>query len=155
MDELDREILKILIKDARTPFIKIGKMLGVSKDQVKRRYTRIKQRNSNLKSTLILDFEKMGFKNIMGFSIKTCSEADVPKVKAKLFDCPKRGYLSEQIGDFDFYFDVYLTKIEEIYEVMEYLRQIEGIQSLNPWCYLLNPDETLPYLNETLIYTMK
>ena len=59
MDELDTKILRILLEDARTPFSAIGKKLDVSKDLVKRRYNRLKERNKNLKSTVVLDFEKI------------------------------------------------------------------------------------------------
>ncbi|MEJ2242654.1 MAG: Lrp/AsnC family transcriptional regulator [Candidatus Bathyarchaeota archaeon] len=155
MDELDTKILRILLENARTPFSTIGKKLGVSKDLVKRRYNRLKERNENLKSTVVLDFEKIGFKLIIGFSIKVLNESDVPKVKAELVKCPNIGYLSEQVGDFDFYLDVYLADINEICIIMEYLRQIDGIESLNPWFFRLNPNEKIPSLNELIFYSIK
>ena len=155
MDDIDKKILKILLKDARTPFSTIGSELGVSKDLVKRRYNRLKKRNENIKSTVVLDFEKIGFKLIMGFSIKVLKESDVPKVKDELVNCPNIGYLAEQVGDFDFYLDVYLAEMDEICEVMCYLREIDGIESLNPWFFRLNPNEIIPSLNDLIFYSIK
>ena len=155
MDELDTKILSILLKNARTPFSTIGKKLGVSKDLVKRRYNRLKKKNENIRSTVVLDFEKIGFKLIMGFSIKVLNESDVPKVKAELVKCPNIGYLAEQVGDFDFYLDAYIAEMDEICKVMEYLRQIDGIESLNPWFFKLNPTEKIPSLNELIFYSIK
>ena len=119
MDELDTKILSILLKNARTPFSTIGKELGISKDLVKRRYNRLKKRNENIKSSVVLDFEKIGFELVIGFSIKVLKESDVPKVKAELVKCPNIGYLADQVGDFDFYLDAYISGMDEICKVME------------------------------------
>jgi len=154
MDDVDIKILEILIKDGRKTFRDIGKILGISKDAARRRFNEIKKKIPDLKSSVVLDFKKIGFKTIMGFTIRSQNESVIPEVKAKLLECPHKGYLSEQIGDIDFYFDVYIGKIEEMQEVMQYLARIEGIESLDPWFFQLNPDENIPQLG-SLIPTLK
>ena len=131
MDELDVEIFKILVKDARTPISKIGKMLGVSKDRVKRRYERMKQRNPNLKSTVILDLKLMGFKTEIGFCVKKLALADSQKIKVELLNCPKIYKSSEAFGDFDFFVGVLAIEYDEYFEIYNYLEQIEGIESID------------------------
>jgi len=154
MDELDIEILKILIKDARTPFNKIGKMLGVSKDRVKRRYERIKQRNPNLKSTVVLDTEKMGFKTGIGFRVKTLESVDPQKIKVELQKKKKIIGFSEAVGDFDFYVDVLVVDYDELHEIYDYLGQTEGIESLDIFFYNIKI-ENFPFMSERYIYSMK
>ena len=154
MDELDIEIVKILIKDARTPFSKIGKMLGVSKDSIKRRYERIQQRNPNLKSTVILDFKKIGFEAFVVYYVKTSSSADSQKIKTALLNCPRIGYFTEGLGDFDFVCAWYIVDHDDLFEVNNYLSQIEGIISLDVCSYAVMDNE-FPFMSDRILYTIK
>jgi hypothetical protein len=97
-----------------------------------------------------LDFEKVGFKTIAGFAVKSLNESAASEVKAKLLKCPNIGYLSEQLGDVDFYLDAYIDKIEELQEIMQYLAKIEGIESIDLWFFELNPGESIPQLGSLI-----
>jgi Lrp/AsnC family transcriptional regulator for asnA, asnC and gidA len=158
MDEIDVKILKILIKDARTPFSKIGKILGISKDRVKRRYEKIKQKNPNLKSSVILDLEKIGFKGGVGICIKESSVADHKKIIEKILNYPRITNVTEVVGDWNVYFDILVEDFNNIYELNEFLCKIEGIESMNIFFYPLNIDDDLSffYMNDQMIIpTMK
>jgi DNA-binding Lrp family transcriptional regulator len=150
MDDIDLEILKILCKDGRKTFKDIAPIIGISKDIARRRFNAIKKEIPNLKASVVLDFEKVGFKTIAGFAVKSLNEVVTSEVKAKLLKCPNIGYLSEQLGDVDFYLDVYIDKIEELQEVMQYLAKIEGIESTDLWFFELNPGESIPQLGSLI-----
>jgi Lrp/AsnC family transcriptional regulator for asnA, asnC and gidA len=152
MDELDKKILKILSKDARTPFSKIGNALGVSADLVRKRYNKMKKNKKlNLKTSITFDPRKVGFKIIMGFSIKVTNRSSIPKVTDELLNCPNSAGQSEQIGDYDFYFDTFIAKIEDITEIVAYLRQIKEIEVIDPWFYHFKPDQRIPFIYEQFI----
>ena len=128
MDKIDLEILQILVKDARMPFSKVGKMLGISIDLVKKRYQGIKDRNPNLKSTVILDTKQMGLKTVISFYIKALNEEGIPKIRSKLENYPKIVNIVDLIGDFDFFCYIYAADFKDFYEIMEYLERIKEIK---------------------------
>jgi Lrp/AsnC family transcriptional regulator, leucine-responsive regulatory protein len=150
MDDIDLEILKILCNDGRKTFQDIAAIIGISKDKARRRFNAIKKEIPNLKASVVLDFEKIGFKTIAGFTVKSQNHSVTSEVKAKLLKCPHIGYLSEQLGDIDFYLDFYIEKIEELQEVMQYLTRIEGIESTDLWFFELNPGESIPQLGSLI-----
>ena len=131
MDKVDREIFQILVKDARMPFSRVGKMLGISTDLVKKRYQGIKDRNPNLKSTVILAPEKMRFKTMVSFYIKVVSEEGIPKVLSKISNYQKRVIILELIGDFDLVFCIYAVDFEDFYRAMEYLERVKEIKEVH------------------------
>ena len=155
MDEIDIKILKILDKDARVPFNKIGKMLGISKDSVKRRFERIKKRNPNLKCSVKLNVSKLGFKAIIGFCLKSSNNSDNNKIRNILLNCPRLMEVTETVGDFDFYFDVFTEDYSDLYEIYEYLKQIKEIESLNVFFWNLNSEESIHIKGNRFISSVK
>jgi len=151
MDELDQKILQILIKSARTPFSRIGKMCGVSQAVVKQRYKKIKLRNPNLKSTVILDPTKIGFNSFATFSIKLIKEDYIQKVKSILYNYPRLVYLVELIGDFDFSFIIYIEKFEDFCETIEFLEKIKEIKEIDIALSRKNDTYCAPELTELVI----
>ncbi len=69
-DTLDLEILRILHKNARTPFSEIAKTLGVSPSIVQIRFNKMKRAGIILGTTLLLDREKLGVKYIITLGVK-------------------------------------------------------------------------------------
>ena len=61
IDNVDRDILSILIKDSRTPFTDIAKKLLISPGTVHVRYNKMEEAGIIKSSTLVLDYEVMGF----------------------------------------------------------------------------------------------
>ncbi|PVX23458.1 MAG: transcriptional regulator, partial [Candidatus Bathyarchaeum sp.] len=55
MDQTDYKIVRILCKDARTPFQRIAKTLGIGTDTVIRRYNKLKEDGVILGSTVVLN----------------------------------------------------------------------------------------------------
>jgi len=105
-----------------------------------------KNKKLNLKTSITFDPHKVGFKIIMGFSIKVTNRSSISQVKDELLNCPNSAFLSEQIGDYDFYFDTFIAKIEDIAEIVAYLRQIKEIEVIDPWFYHFKPDRRIPFI---------
>ncbi len=79
LDYLDIEILRLLDKDARTPFSDIAKMLGVSSSTIQIRFNRMRNDGLILGTTLVLDPEKFGVKCLISVGVKAL-EPDIQEV---------------------------------------------------------------------------
>lgn len=155
MDNLDQEILAILIKDARMPFSRLGKKLGISSDLAKKRYKKIMNRNPQLKTTVVLDSKKLGFNSMTGFYIILKNHESIQKVMTKLFNYSKTILLSECIGDFDLFHSIYMREFKDFQETMDYLERFEEIKEVQ--IQFPNKDENInfPLGNELLIYEVE
>jgi len=60
IDDKDKEILRILLKDSRTPVTKMAKKVKVSHDAVKYRINRMKEKEIITSFTVVLDPSKIG-----------------------------------------------------------------------------------------------
>jgi len=57
----DLELIQILMKNSRTPFVKIAEMLGVSETAVRKRIRKLERDGVIRKYTIEVDPKKIGF----------------------------------------------------------------------------------------------
>ena len=79
IDNVDRDILSILIKDSRTPFTDIAKKLLISPGTVHVRYNKMEEAGIIKSSTLVLNYEVMGFTftGYIGISLGESAKASI------------------------------------------------------------------------------
>lgn len=71
MDEHDRRILGILMKDSRTPFTEISKRTGLSRFAIRDRIERLFEAGIILGSTVVVNPAKVGISRTVFFELKT------------------------------------------------------------------------------------
>ncbi len=137
MDEIDSEIIRILCNDARTPFKKIGKMLGIGTDTVFRRFDKLKKEGIITGSTIILSSKACGIKGLCGLFIKLKSGSNSSIVKDKLMKTTWLIMAHPTWGEYDFYVDLFFRDFQEIADVIAILRKIKEVVSIEPMMYTL------------------
>jgi len=145
LDEVDAEILKALCKDARTPFKRIAAKLGINTETVLRRFKKLQQEGVVLASTVVLSSKVLGFKELVGFFVKTKSGTSLPTVKNQLFNVPQVYMVVQEWGIYDFYVEAFLRDLSEIHAVLADLRRIRQIAFIAPIIYR-QQDWSLPYM---------
>ena len=135
MDEIDIEIIKILCKDARTPFKRIGKMLGVGTDTVFRRFKKLQEDGIITGSTVILSSKACGIEGLCGLFIKVKSGSSLTGVRDKIVLASQIIFAHPEWGEYDFYVDVYFRDYSEIVALIENLRKIKEIVAIDPIIY--------------------
>jgi DNA-binding Lrp family transcriptional regulator len=131
MDEIDAEIIKILCKDARTSFRKIGRMLNVSTDTVFRRYKKLKQEGKILGSTVVLSSIAIGIKGWCGLYVKTKRGSSALAVREKLSRVQQIYTFNQIIGDYDFYLEIGFRDFVELDHFVQKLREIKEILTID------------------------
>ena len=89
IDNVDRDILSILIKDSRTPFTDIAKKLLISPGTVHVRYNKMEEAGIIKSSTLVLNYEVMGFTFTGYIGISLGESAKVTSVLEDLRKIPE------------------------------------------------------------------
>ncbi len=99
MDVLDRAIVQMLSDDARTPFLQIGKRLGVAEGTVRKRVERLRKDGAIKKFTVVVGDEAAGMEVLVG--IKSDPHAHTPKLAKLLAGLPGVREVFEVTGRFD------------------------------------------------------
>ena len=146
LDELDAEIIKILCKDARTPFKRIASVLGVGTDTIFRRFKKLQQDGVVLGSTIILSSRACGVQGLCGIFIDLKSGASVEKIRNELTKISHISGFVQLWGEFDFYVQIYFKNFQEVITLIDDIRKIEEVTSLDTMIY--NCQEwSLPYIH--------
>ena len=145
MDELDCKILGLLSLDARTPFKIVAAKLGVATETVVRRYKKLQEQGVILGSTVLLSSKACGFRELVGYFVKTKAGSSISAVKEKLVSVPKVNLVTQEWGYYDFYVETFLADLSEMHEILSYIRRIEGIVSVAPMIYSQR-DWSIPFL---------
>ena len=146
MDKIDSAIIEILCQDARTPFSKIGRMLGIGTDTVFRRFKKLKQEGKILGSTVVLSSKAIGIKGWCGFFVKVRQGSSTLIVKEKLTSIGQLYGLAQISGEYDFYLEMGFREFEELDTFITSLRQIREITAIEPMMYASH-DWPLPTLS--------
>ena len=145
MDEIDTEIIRVLCKDARTPFKRIAKTLGIGTDTVFRRFKRLQETGIILGSTVVLSSKAIGVKGLCGLFIKIKPGSSISIMKDKIVKQSPLITVFPEWGDYDFYVDVYFRDYQEISDLIDNLRKIKEIVTLDLMIYTLQ-EWSIPYI---------
>jgi len=136
LDKIDYEIIRILSKDARTPFQRIAKKLGIGTDTVFRRFKKLQRQGIILRSTVVLSSCAGGYAGLCGVFIKLEGGASISSVRSKLAEIPHVADIVHIWGDYDFYIDLFFRNFEEILTLINSLMKIKEVVAMDPIVYV-------------------
>jgi DNA-binding Lrp family transcriptional regulator len=141
LDETDVELIRILSKDARMPFKKVAKKLGIGVDSVVRRFDKLQKAGVILYPTVVLDLKNCGFEGLAGFLIKIDPDLNHELILNKLKGTSNAFLVGEMWGDYEFYIESYFTKFDDILSLVNQLYKIDGVLTVDclfftrkEWC---------------------
>ncbi|MDH5816531.1 MAG: Lrp/AsnC family transcriptional regulator [Candidatus Nezhaarchaeota archaeon] len=76
------ELLRILRENARTPFLRIAKQLGVTETAVRKRVRRLEEEGIIVRYTVEVDFKKLGYEVHAFIGIDTKPETLIDTIKS-------------------------------------------------------------------------
>ena len=103
IDNVDRHILVILIKNSRTPFTEIAQKLLISAGTVHVRYNKMVEAGIIKSSTLVLDYEVIGYTFTGYVGISLTESAKVSSVLEDLRKIPEVTVASFTTGQYGIY----------------------------------------------------
>ena len=103
MDEIDHQILDILIENTRTPFTDIAKKLHISAGTVHVRYKKMEDLALIKGSSLILDYEKLGYPFVAYIGVFLNKTNQINAVIEQLVEMPNITNVHLCTGKFNLY----------------------------------------------------
>lgn len=142
MDQLDVLILSELLKNARQPFSKLAKKLGVATQTVIRRYNLMKK-NQIVYASIRIDTKKLGYVGVAHLFIKTLSGTKTSGTINELKQTPGVFIVSTALGDYDAYAELMFKSFIDFSEKIKLIKKYKNIQKLS-FALSTNEDPLLP-----------
>lgn len=131
MDKLDRKIIQEIRKDARQPFNRIAKNLGVSTQTIIRRYNEMKTNGTIALTAIRINLEKVGYSGTAHILIKSKPDADPLQMIEHLKKTPNIITTSRTIGSNDAYAVLAFRDINDLYKNVMKIRELPELLTVN------------------------
>jgi Lrp/AsnC family transcriptional regulator for asnA, asnC and gidA len=130
MDKIDLQIIKELSEDARKPFRKIAKKIGISTQTVIKRYNEMKERGTIQLCAISINLKKLGYKGIAHLLITHSPRNSLSETMDQLEKIQNIIVNSKAIGDFEGYAILVFKNIEELYEKVLQIKRLPSISNV-------------------------
>lgn len=129
LDDLDLQILDILIKDSRTPFLEIARKCHVSGGTIHVRMNKMEEMKVIKGAKLIIDNSKLGYDVCCFIGIYLDKATYFGSVIQKLDDIKEVVELHYTTGEYSIFIKVICKTIGSLHDLlMNKIQPIEGIQ---------------------------
>lgn len=148
LDEIDKQILRYLTDNTRTPYTEIAKNLQVSAGTIHVRMKKMEDAGLVRGTTLVLDYPILGYDFVAYVGILLSKSSKTQQVMDKLFEIPNVTVASVISGKFNIFCKIHardtmdakdvIFKIDEIEDVMRTESMISLEEVINDKSRLLN-----------------
>lgn len=129
IDSLDRQILSVLMKDAKTPYTDIAKQLYVSGGTIHVRMKKLEQLGIVQGANLIVDYSKLGYDISAFLGIYLDKSSLYEQVASALHAIPEIVGAHYTTGLYNIFAKIVCRDTKHLREVLnEKIQKIEGIQ---------------------------
>ncbi|MBU3183114.1 Lrp/AsnC ligand binding domain-containing protein [Clostridium psychrophilum] len=140
LDELDYQILDVLIKDSRTPYLEIARKCHVSGGTIHVRMNKMQQMGLIKGTKLILDMSKLGYDVCCFIGIFLNKASSYPDVLEQLKNIKEIVELHYTTGAYSIFIKVMCKSISNLQDLlMNRLQVISGVQSTDTFITLSQP----------------
>lgn len=137
LDNVDREILRILQSDARTSFLEIARSLGVSGGTVHGRFARMREEGLILGSSIKMDYEKLGYTISAFMGVKLLKASDCASLITKLDNLPEVLEVHYTTGVYCLLIKVLAKSMKDLHHILfDRLQSLDEIQSTETFVVL-------------------
>ncbi len=140
IDSVDKQILTILLKDARTPFLEIARKLIVSGGTVHQRIEKMKQAGIIEGSSFKLNLKNLGLDVTVFLGIHLKSTKGLPELIEKLKDMKEVVEAYYTTGNYALLVKIHTKNISDFHQFLAYkLQTMDAIQSTESFISLDKP----------------
>jgi Lrp/AsnC family transcriptional regulator for asnA, asnC and gidA len=145
-DNTDLKILELLTTDAKRPYTEVAKKVNVSPGTVHVRMSKMEEAGVLDKTTLRINYNKLGYDITAFIGIYLEKSALYEKVLAKLKNIPEIVNIHYTTGNYSMFLKIHCRDTNHLKEVLhDKMQQVEGIERT----------ETMISLEESLNRTLK
>ncbi|HIQ49660.1 MAG TPA: Lrp/AsnC family transcriptional regulator [Nanoarchaeota archaeon] len=127
----EKKLIEILQENARLPFVKIAKKLGVSEAAVRKKLSLLEKKGVIKKYTIEIDPKKLGFEIVCLIGIDTLPEKLISIVE-KLVKRKEVKHLYTASGDHMILIESWFRNSKELTEFIKELESMKGVTRVCP-----------------------
>ena len=120
---MDRKIIEILIKDARTPYTDIAKKLGVSEATIRKRVSKLVK--SGVIKRFTVEIGESGMKAIVLVKVKP--GYNIPEIAKSISEIGDVMKACEVTGEYDIVVEIASPDTISLNKTIEIIRSMEGV----------------------------
>ncbi|MCD6126309.1 MAG: Lrp/AsnC family transcriptional regulator [Thaumarchaeota archaeon] len=127
----DFELIKLLMKNSRTPYVKLGELLGVSETAIRKRIRKLEEDGVIRRYTIEVDPKKLGFKVNALIGLDTVSERFIAVIE-ELKAMEEVLSLYSASGDHMILLECWFKDSDELTRFVKRLESIRGVTRICP-----------------------
>jgi Lrp/AsnC family transcriptional regulator, regulator for asnA, asnC and gidA len=127
LDDLDKNILKLLQRDARLSFAELGRNLDIAETTVRFRVNRLVENGIITRFAALLDPEKVGLK-VGGAILLKIDPAHLDEACKQLIAFNETQYLFRSTGEYDLVSMILARDMEHLNELVKRTKMIVGVK---------------------------
>ncbi|RLF99561.1 MAG: transcriptional regulator, partial [Thaumarchaeota archaeon] len=127
----DFELIKLLMKNSRTPYVKLGELLGVSETAIRKRIRKLEEDGVIRRYTIEVDPKKLGFKVNALIGLDTVSERFIAVIEELKAMEEVLGLYSAS-GDHMILLECWFKDSDELARFVKRLESIRGVTRVCP-----------------------
>ena len=128
IDNLDREIISILMKDAKVPYTEIAKKLIVSPGTIHVRMKKLEEMGIVLNSVLVVDPVKLGYDMSAYLGVHLDHGSDYEAVIEELREVPEVTEAYYTTGSYGVFVKIFCKNTKHLYDVLNHkIHLIKGV----------------------------
>ena len=129
IDEIDANILRTLIKDARTRFTDIAKDCGISTNAIVKRFYKLKQSGVIKGTSIRLNMKKFGYKFFLSIQLNIDSD-ELPHILDWLKKIPNILSCYQVVGKYDVHAAILTKSLEDIHHIKQEAKKQKGVNQV-------------------------
>jgi len=141
LDETDRKLLNLLQGDAKVPYAKLAKRLGISSSGIYKRVKRLMDAGVIKKFVVVVDPQAVG-KKLKAFIGVSTSPGTCGQVIAQLNRRPEVLEIHEVVGEHDLFLKLIINDTLGLNKVLHEIDRIPGVSSTRTLVVLKTEKET-------------
>lgn len=131
MHKLDLNIVEMLSKNSRTPFMEMARKLKVSESTIRKRVANLEKQGVIKKYSLVIDTGKIGIENVALIGVDVAPEKYL-EIAKKLTEIDGIKYAASSTGDHMFMLEVWTRNGEELRALSDKIKGLDGVTRICP-----------------------
>ncbi len=128
MDDIDREIIEILKRNARTPYTTIAKKLGLSEAAIRKRVSKLLKQGVIKRFTIEYSLQNEIKAVVL---VKTSPQVPVFKISKEIANLQGVDHVYEITGEYDVLAVIRASNVLALDSIINSIRNIDGVSGTN------------------------
>ena len=128
LDDIDRQILKILQEDARKSYVRIARQLKVTEGTVRFRIKRLLKEGVITRFLALIDPRKIGLP-VTAIAVLKVDAASLDIIFQKLVSLHESQHVFQSTGEYDIVAIVHTVDLNHLGELINRIKSFSGVQS--------------------------